>query len=509
MIKLRRLASQLFIVSLLAGCGTLPDDIVHTPSTAPLPSDTQLSKLNDQYWKDRPEVSSAVLLQESGWDALAQRLALVETAERTIDIQYYIWNSDVSGAYLASRLLAAADRGVKVRVMLDDINLNERESLLIELNAHPNVEIRVFNPIPTRRGVAKWLNVLGDFSRLNRRMHNKSFTVDGAFSVIGGRNIGDEYFDLSDDINFRDRDALVMGDVVEEVQTSFNQYWDSRWSYPVDLLGEDQDVSLSVLKSVTVPEYLAYPPLPSEPMAAKQLLTQLTGSMTPVQAHYIADRPVPSDESNTSEPKRTAKYLSQLAEQSHEEVLLESAYLVFDDRQLNDWQTLNERGVDVKALTNSMASNDLVTNHSAYAGRREDMLQHGVQLFELQPDSSLCFASTKDNRKCAPEASYGLHSKSAVFDKQVAVIGSFNFNLRSTYLNSESILVIDSPVVAEELAETIGDAMDETHSWSLHLHEGDVYWQSGERRLNREPDTGKWPRFQSYFLQLLPIEKYL
>lgn len=387
---LQRISLTLILAAILGGCSSLPEGIDHPaePYTSYGPS--TLSVLADEYQPQASELATtASRLQESGWDALAQRLALVESAEHTIDIQYYIWNSDESGRYLASRLLAAADRGVKVRVMLDDINLNEREGLLSALDAHQNVEIRIFNPTPTRRGFSKWLSFLGDFSRLNRRMHNKSFTVDGTLSVVGGRNIGDEYFDLSDEINFRDRDVLVMGSVVTTIQTSFIEYWDSRWSYPVAMLGDDEQPDLSKIDDITVPQYKNSPELPLNCEAADSLLKEALDEMTWVNARFAYDRPVPVDSDNTDEPKATAVLLGQLASESKQEILLESAYLVFDDGQLDEWQTLNNEGVEIKALTNSMASNDLVTNHSAYAGRRYDMLEHGIDLFELKPDSKL------------------------------------------------------------------------------------------------------------------------
>jgi putative cardiolipin synthase len=507
---LKRINITLFFVAILSGCGSLPDEVQHSnePIVTPLPSAlTELSKAYQP--KPATKETSAVLLQDKGWDALAQRLALIETAEHSIDIQYYIWNSDASGHYLASRLLAAADRGVKVRVMLDDINLNEREDLLIALNSHPQVDIRIFNPIPTRRGVTKWVNFLGDFSRLNRRMHNKSFTVDGAFSVVGGRNIGDEYFDLSEEINFRDRDVLVMGSVVGDIQTSFAEYWDSTWSYPVDLLGKATSPDQPVLDEIAAPIYTNYPALPEGNKTAYQYLEELTTKMTWVNAHFVSDRPVPLDKDNTSEPKATAKALAKLASESDKEILLESAYLIFDDAQLEGWQELVSKGVEIKALTNSMASNDLTTNHSGYAGRRKDMLEHGIQLYELKPEAGLCEESTRDITKCAPVLPYGLHAKSAVFDDRIASIGSFNFNLRSTYLNTESILIIEDQQIAESLASDIEHAMDDENSWHLKLQEGDVRWYSGDKSWEKEPETGRWERFESQFLQLLPIEKYL
>jgi len=498
------------LIATVSGCATLPEEILHPIEPSAIPQISSLSKLVGQHQvKQLKQNNSAVLLQDTGWDALAQRLALIETAEHSIDIQYYIWNTDTSGKYLAKRLIAAADRGVKVRVMLDDINLNEREDLLAELDLHSHIEIRIYNPIPSRHILVKWLNVLSDFSRLNRRMHNKSFTVDGVMSIVGGRNIGDEYFDLSDDINFRDRDVLVMGQVVTDIQASFIGYWNSRWSYPVKLLTENISSGLSEFDAVSTPRYKNYPVLPEGHNNANNYLSGLMEEMTWVKAHFLSDRPVPVDTEMINEPKATARLLAELAQQSGQEILLESAYLIFDDRQLKSFQELTRNGVQIKALTNSMVSNDLVTNHSGYAGRRYDMLNNGIQLFELKPDTTLCNKSTRDLAKCAPTTAYGLHAKSAVFDRKLAVIGSFNFNLRSTYLNTESLLVIENKSVAENLADDMEQVMDEDNSWRLQLDEGNIYWYSGQNKWEVEPETALSRRIKSRLLQLLPIEKYL
>jgi putative cardiolipin synthase len=510
MLVLQRVHVTMILLAILTGCSSLPEEIKHPIKPLAHQPASALSALTGAYRLNQSEQdTSAILLQDTGWDALSQRLALIETAEHTIDIQYYIWNSDVSGRYLASRLIAAAERGVHIRVMLDDINLNEQEDLLTTIDAHPNIEIRVFNPIPSRSGVAKWLNVLGDFSRLNRRMHNKSFTVDGVLSIVGGRNIGDEYFDLSDEINFRDRDVLVMGSVLTEIQASYGEYWNSRWSYPINLLGGVPSLALPMLAAVSAPIYKNYPVLPQGKNVAHHFLTNLMGDMTSVQARFVSDRPVPIDKNNTNEPKATARALTELAKQSNHELILESAYLIFDDRQLKALQKLSSKGVQIKALTNSMASNDLISNHSGYAGRREDMLEHGLQLFELKPESKLCEESTKDLSKCAPTTAYGLHAKSIVFDRKIAVIGSFNFNLRSTYLNTESLLIIENITVAENLADDLEFAMNEENSWRLKLTDGKVFWHSGSKTWENEPDTELSQRIKSRFLQLFPIEKYL
>lgn len=510
MITLQRITIAMFLITIIMSCVSLPEQVEHPTAPLTIPTSSKLSELVKHH---RPLQStpseSAFVLQQSGWDALSQRVALIESAEHSIDIQYYIWNDDVSGRYLASRLIAAAKRGVQVRVMLDDFNLNKRDDLLATIDNHPNIEIRIYNPIPSRSGVMKLVNIGTDFSRLNRRMHNKSFTVDSSLSIVGGRNVGDEYFDLSDEINFRDRDVLVAGQVVSEIQTSFLQYWNGPWSYPIHLLNDKMTTNLTILKNAPTPHYQHYPALPEGETSAHKLLVNVMNKWIWGQAHYTADNPVTDDVHENDKPKATARLLAKLAQQSEQHILIESAYLVFDDRQLKTLQTLTSKGVQIKALTNSMASNDLITNHSGYAGRRTDILEHGIQLFELKPNTELCLASTRDQSKCAPIAHYGLHAKSAVYDNKIATIGSFNYNLRSTYLNTEAVLVIENQKIAEMLTHSIQQAMQEKNSWRLDLHNGKPRWYSKEKTWDSEPKIGKWKRFNSYLLQLLPIEKYL
>lgn len=510
MITLQRISITMLLITIITGCASLPEQVEHPIAPLTIPTISKLSELVKRY---RPQTStpseSAFILQQSGWDALSQRVALIESAEQSINIQYYIWNEDVSGRYLASRLIAAAKRGVQVRVMLDDFNLNKRDGLLATIDNHPNIEIRIYNPIPSRSGLMKLVNIGTDFSRLNRRMHNKSFTVDRSLSIVGGRNIGDEYFDLSNDINFRDRDVLVAGQVVTEIQTSFIQYWNGPWSYPIRLLNDKTTTNLTRLENAPAPYYQHYPALPKEEMSANALLADVMNKFIWGQAYYIADSPITNNVNENDKPKATARLLAKLAQQTKQQILIESAYLVFDDRQLSALQTLTNKGVQIKALTNSMASNDLIANHSGYAGRRTDILAHGIQLFELKPDTELCLTSTRDQLKCAPIAHYGLHAKSAVYDNKIATIGSFNYNLRSTYLNTEAVLVIENQQIAEALTHSIQQAMLEKNSWHLDLHNGKPRWYSEEKTWNSEPKIGKWKRFNSYLLQLLPIEKYL
>ena len=505
----KRFSFILLVTTFIAGCSSLPTKMEHSEESLPAKPESTLSTLLRTHTAEKQNIKmSAVILQNSGWDALAQRLALIESAEFSIDVQYYIWNSDSSGSYLISRLLAAANRGVKVRMLLDDMNINEREHQLTALNRHPNIEIRIFNPTPNRRGLVKWLDFAGDFSRLNRRMHNKSFTVDAALSVVGGRNIGDEYFDLSNEINFKDRDVLVIGKAVHDIQASFAHYWNSEWAYPVNLLTDEIPTKVPNLNKIDIPHYTNYPPLPNDKESSELLLTGLMSKFQWVNAQFVSDIPIPNDVSDTNSPKKVARLLAKLAKQAKREILVESAYLVLDDHQLDALNKLSAKGVKIKAVTNSMASNDLLSNHSGYAERRTEMLENGMQLFELKPSTALCLESTKDTLKCAPNLPYGLHAKSFVFDREITAIGSFNFNLRSTYLNTESLLIIEDKNIAETLATEIDQTMLKDNSWRLDLEKGDVRWHSGSKTWKSDPETGQWDRIKSYFLQLLPIEKY-
>ncbi len=236
---LQHLAVLLAVV-LLQGCASLPPEPDKKASAAfNRPDLTSLGRLAQASAQPNGG-DSGFFIQDTGRDAFLQRAALIEAAERSIDAQYYIWNSDVSGRYLARRLLLAAQRGVRVRLLLDDFNVDGRDAVFAALDSHPNIELRIYNPFATRAGPGKLLESVGDFRHVNRRMHNKTFVVDGAFGIVGGRNIGDEYFGLHPQVNFLDRDMLAVGPIVSEISSNFDHYWNSVAAYPVsDLAGQE------------------------------------------------------------------------------------------------------------------------------------------------------------------------------------------------------------------------------------------------------------------------------
>ncbi len=466
--------------------------------------------------------TSGVLLVDTGRAALDERDALIDAAVHTIDAQYYIWNSDASGRYLAARLLAAAERGVRVRILLDDINVAGRDAGLAALTAHPRVEVRVYNPTAARSGVGRLFGFISEFSRLNRRMHNKSFTVDHAVTIVGGRNIGNEYFDLDPAKNFRDRDILAAGPVVAEVTAGFDAFWTSRWTQLATTLAGDAPFSPEQLKAAqgrmdgAADELRALGhALPAVRAAPGSHAAGLIARLLWVPVRLVFDLPPDQDGmADSSRPQAVAMALRALATAAQREILIESAYLILDEQTFAETASLTAGGVKVRALTNSLASNDLVTNHSGYARRRREMLDSGMEVFELRPDAGACQRLVVTAGGCADEREFALHSKSLVVDRRIAYVGSFNINLRSTYLNSETALIIDSPVLAERIAGSIEELMAPDSSWQvLRRASGGLEWRTetaaGPVVVTQEPMTGSWLRFKSRFFRMFPLEKYL
>lgn len=458
---------------------------------------------------------SGVLLLDTGIDALRQRDALIEAATQTIDAQYYIWNSDASGRYLAARLLTAAERGVRVRIILDDINAAGRDEAIASLAAHPNVQVRIYNPTAARQGFLRLMGFISDFSRLNRRMHNKSFTADGAVTIVGGRNVGDEYFDLDPEVNFRDRELLAVGPVVAEVRAGFEAFWTSRWTYLAKSLapgGSEVPPAGAVAAATRDIAGLGYVPPPGLPgLVTAETLPGLLWA----PARLVFDAPPTVDEIEASEAAQpVAQELRKVVAGARSEILVESAYFILGDESLEQVARLRAAGVRVRALTNSLASNDLVTNHSGYARRRPGMLDAGMELFELRPDATACRRLVTVSRACELGPAFSLHSKAMVLDRSVVYVGSFNFNLRSTYLNSETALIVESPELAVRIAASMEDLLRPDSSWQvLRRKGGGLEWvtevDGQEVRETREPMTGFGRRFSSGFYRLFPLEKYL
>ncbi|MCB1684295.1 MAG: phospholipase D family protein [Pseudomonadales bacterium] len=470
--------------------------------------------------QDQPYLNHLHLL-DTGDEALRVRAALIDAASCRIDLQYYIWNSDTSGRYLVSRLLAAADRGVHIRLLLDDINVASRESLMALLATHDNIEVQIYNPFSQRRGLGRAMNLASEFGRLNRRMHVKSFTVDQSVTILGGRNIGDEYFDLHHELNFRDRDVLVTGPVVDQTMAMFEEFWNWSLSRPVaELTGTvakpDMDWQAHWIRESGEKMNRIHPVLPENNTDGRRYLVSVFSQAITAPAHLIHDPPPDArSPAGTDQVQPGSRTLMDAAAESRSDLLIESAYLVADEQMLNRMTQLQDRGVRIRALTNSLASNDVTANHASYARRRKDMLRSGMEIYELRPDAASCPDIILNGSACGADHIFGLHAKTYVIDLKTLYIGSLNLNLRSRFLNAEAGVLIENRPLATRVARDIEANMTPDNSWRPVLDEHNrLRWIDGgeggspEKLIDHEPEVGWLRRLQAGLLGLFPIDRY-
>lgn len=444
-----------------------------------------------------------------GLDAFAARYQLMSMAQHTIDVQYYIWHNDMSGRLLFSALLDAAERGVKVRLLLDDNNTPGLDETLAELDRHANIAVRLFNPFSFR--TLRPLGYLTDFSRLNRRMHNKSLTVDGAATLVGGRNIGDEYFGTGDEPLFTDLDVLAIGPVVDEVTQDFERYWRSKAVSP---LRKVVDVSGDAHQAVRLPQEW------QQSEAVERYLARLEHSsfisqmeqgeleMTWAESRLLSDDP----RKGLGKAKRRSLLPQRMLEvigTPQQQFDIISAYFVPTRSGVAQLLALKRRGVKIAILTNSLAANDVTVVHAGYARWRKKLLRHGIALYELKP---------QDNPQTAPHdrgitgnSGSSLHAKTFTVDNRKVFIGSFNFDPRSAMLNTEMGLVIESEALAQQTHQRFIAGMRD-RAWTLRLDKwGRVNWvefanEQGEVVHKHEPQCTLLQRLLVRLVWRLPVE---
>ncbi len=449
----------------------------------------------------------------SGRDAFAARMRLADAAERSLDVRYYLWHKDLSGTLLFDALRRAADRGVRVRLLLDDNGTAGLDETLAVLDAHAHIEVRLFNPFRARHW--RLLGYVFDFSRLNRRMHNKSFTADNQATVIGGRNVGDEYFGAPHDFLFVDLDVLAIGPVVEDVSLDFDRYWASASAYPADrVLPAISAASISRLAVAATaverqPAALAYTDAVKNSLFVEQLLAG-TLSFEWAQVAMLSDDPAkglglaPKDE-------LVWPQLKQVIEKAERELKLVSAYFVPGAVGAHFFAGMQDRGVGVTVLTNSLAATDVAAVHAGYAKRRKPLLKAGVKIFELKRATAGVRSALKRTANRIPgSSSASLHAKTFSIDESRIFIGSFNFDLRSARLNTEMGFVVDSPSLAKALADSLArDLPDSAYQVRL-APDGTLRWVErvggAEIVHHREPGAGLGKRARVALISLLPIE---
>ncbi|MGI4780009.1 MAG: phospholipase D family protein [Janthinobacterium lividum] len=594
------------VATLLAGCAQLPTDVERPVSTAlASPDGTALDALVQERRKTNGgRAASGFLLMPTPQAAYGSRLTLVEAAQKTLDLQYYAIHADASSERLLRAVAAAAKRGVRVRILLDDFHGTGRNALVMRMGFEPNIEMRMFNPLAGARGstVGRMVNAVGDFNRAQQRMHNKLFVADNAMAVTGGRNLGDAYFGIAQTRNFVDLDVLAAGPIVRELSSSFDHYWNNERAYPVQSLVTRQELSEirdetraaevsrdgkandsagstapeATIRTTGIPSNTSDTvgnggrlpdgePRPTEagPTDAQRVAVWDQRPLDLQRAEFVwapaavmVDKPakIPSDaaEAKDSSPGESVQTpglvitrldpapsttdvvgaqgrrvtglvaateiasdadtvvdgLLNLISQSRQELLIISPYFVPGPDMLQAFATARERGVRIRVLTNSLASNDAPVAHVGYARHREKLLALGVELYELRSEHSGVGSAFGTSGSSGSSASRGsgstagssglgesramLHSKVLVMDKRLVVIGSMNLDQRSQLQNTEIALLIRSAVLAQQVAAEIDPTM--THgAWHVQRVDGDLVWrapqESGVKDATTEPDT--------------------
>ena len=440
--------------------------------------------------------------------ALTARLALADEAANTLDVQYFIWQDDASGQLVAKKLLAAADRGVKVRLLLDDFTVSSGRGDVIKLDAHPNIEVRTFNPWATRGSrVATAVEFLTRPYTLNRRMHNKSVIADQRFAIIGGRNIGDRYFGIYKPFVQNDLDVLLAGPAVADVAHAFDEYWNSDHTFPVALFAHDdrprepidathREIDAAVQRAAGVLNSF-----PLEPTDWSDYFEELVGTFVAGRSQLLWESP------DILDPTRERLYtqFKQLVVGARREVLISSPYFIPDEEFRALLRQLVARGVRVAVLTNSLATNNHVVAHTGYRRWRRELLASGVELYELRADAAALALYVTP-----PVASraLGLHTKAVVVDGQRVFIGSPNVDPRSMALNTEIGVVAASDELARRVSALITRDMAPQNAWRVTMdEEGWLTWSTGERVLHRQPAKGFRQRTIEFLLNILPLKR--
>jgi cardiolipin synthase C len=506
------LAVASLVAALMAGCASLPPLEGRTATTALADTaGTRLGRAVAAEVAANPGKTGIHPLPEPH-AAFAARVVLAAAAEKSLDAQYYIWHGDEVGYLLFEALWQAAERGVRVRLLLDDLNTGGLDPTIAALDAHPNIEVRLYNPL-MQRGVRS-LNFLTDFTRVNRRMHNKSFTVDNQVSVVGGRNIGNEYFGAGSGIVFADLDVIAVGAAAREVSKEFDLYWNSPSAYPaasfVGTPGPDGAANLEARFAATRadPDSVAL----LEAMRTTSIVRDLLGRQLALEwtlAQVKFDDPAKTLDTTARTDVLLFPELVRTIGRPEKTFNLISPYFVPGEEGTAALVALVGKGVKVRILTNSLASAEASVVHSGYAKRREDLLRAGVQLFELKPTAAREAREEKD--KFGSSSSAGLHAKTFAVDGSRVFVGSFNFDQRSARLNTEMGIVIDSPTLAQQFAERF-DTKVPMVAYEVRLGPDgrSLEWiertASGETRYDTEPGTGWFQRWSVEVLSILPVD---
>jgi putative cardiolipin synthase len=502
---------------MLAACASLPPQVDRTPTHAY--TDTGNTRLGVAFRAQaaaHPGQDAFHLLSDPV-DALDARVLLADRADRSLDLQYYIWHDDLTGHALADAIIRAADRGVRVRVLLDDLGTNADDRKLLEISSHPHIEIRLFNPVATRE--FKKIGTVLEFSRVNRRMHNKAMIADNQAAIIGGRNIGDEYFGASSMLEFGDLDVVVHGRVVNDISTEFDTFWNSPYAYSVGaLVGHDATPGSLDRERERLRDYLRAMEDNPYVLEARERLDRIVhGEGTELswgRATVLYDDPAKIARAPNDSEGHLLPQLRALALRPEHELLIVSPYLVPGAAMIERLRALTARGVRVTILTNSLASTDVAAVHAGYRRYRRELVDAGVRLYERRPSGDKSISK----RLIIGSSRASLHAKTYVFDRKSVFIGSMNLDPRSLKLNTEIGVYCESPALAAQVAADLEPRLDRI-AWRVEATTD----PSGTPRLewiqtdedgkvtefDHEPEVSTARRVEVWFLGLFPIESQL
>lgn len=518
----------LVLMCVAAACGQAKNDVIPTSTT----DKSESVAFNDPGSTYLGQTAAAIaaghdgdsgfLLLDRGRDALSWRLILADAAEKSIDAMYFLWKNDAAGKVLMQRLSAAADRGVRVRVLIDDSMTESDPQYLALFGAHPNIELRLYKPFgPKHKSIVRWIDYAAHMKVIDRRMHNKLYLIDGSVEIIGGRNMGNEYFEYPGDFVFRSRDLLALGPVVETSGNAFDMYWNSDWTVPIeDVVSHVPTTDEFVANKAALDEFAAHPE--SYPAGFYDDPKQIDSEMAGLDQHLlwgkgtllIDDVPDKDGAPQTmAELDRTGVKIGEAAAKATDEALIQSAYLILEDGGAMGLETLIQQGVKVKLATNSMAANNHLSSFVSYRKQRKTMLEGGAEVYEMRPDAKSERAQFTAEELAENKTFFGLHAKTMVFDRKTVFVGSFNLDPRSVDLNTEMGLLVESEDLGRAVAESIENDIAAGNSWRVILKEdGSVAWVTVENgvvteEFDTEPMTSAVTRAEADALAIVPDSK--
>jgi putative cardiolipin synthase len=504
--RLSRLTLSAGLAMIAVGCGSIP---TRTPPDAigSLPGATT-GTLNDVASRVSaglaPGQSAFWLLDRADY-SYEVRLALIDQAVESLAIQYFIWEKDPTSRLMSDRVIQAADRGVQVRILLDDLTLNGQDGEFSALASHPNISVRTFNPWRARSNFGRVAEYFMKFGQLNHRMHNKTIIADGHFAILGGRNIGDRYFGVWADFVQNDLDIMALGPAAIDVADSFDLYWNDNLSYAIADVARPKEAAqelaptIEMLRSVYLSEPEILQEYSLEPMIWDELFEYIIGNYSIGTALLGQDLP----DIELARPTQLNAPILEMLAMAEERVLLSTAYLIPDRDFFDLIAELEGRGVEVTLLTNSLASNNHIVAHIAYKSWRKKLLGIGVDLFEARADSAFL---TEYSTPPTEPAFLGLHTKAIVVDDRHGFVGSPNIDPRSLIINTEIGFFVDSPALAERLAALIERDISPAAAWRVYLDErGRLRWSSSAGVVRSQPAQGTLQRITAFFISLLPL----